>query len=391
MQKILLYTIVLFCLSHCASDPELSEEATPDHTTIKVELDTGSDLDSFPISSLVETYSHLKATSDDHILGKIGKIMAYQGHYYLLDTKPWRMFIFGKDGSLKYGSKKGKGPGEMMTPADFCIDRYNQKLIIMDISTGNVLEYDLSGRFLSSKRMDPFFPNIIPVDSSHFYIVNRDWRRNNKGFLLSVGPSFEKIDNQYLNPQIDFYSSFTAPVFSAFEDEQYFSLAFNSKIYQLFPDSIQLRYEVDFGEDNLTEKEKMLDRFSMLEVMIQRSRASQIWPFIKLTDDLIYFTFTRGRDDRYHYFYSNSKGSGLCIKELVINGYKVRIGGYDDDNNLVGIIDQNPRSWKAANSKVVSFQKENFGAADLPNIDFSLSNPVVVSISSQELEKELFK
>jgi len=30
-------------------------------------------------------------------------------------------------------------------------------------------------------------------------------------------------------------------------------------------------------------------------------------------------------------------------------------------------------------------------AVDLPNIDFSLSNPVVISISSQKLEKELFK
>ena len=91
------------------------------------------------------TYISLETQSDNEI-GQISRILYHYGKYIVTDMLTNRVFIFNEDG--KYYSKIdaiGNGPEEYVQITDITIDKYNERIKVLDAMQGKIVSYDLEG------------------------------------------------------------------------------------------------------------------------------------------------------------------------------------------------------------------------------------------------------
>ena len=88
---------------------------------ININLDdlAGESLPQLTLESIV----HLE-TNDSSIVGNLDYLELYNDHVYILDSDKSRAaFAFSKDGAFIKKTPYGKGPGEMVNPFAFYIDK----------------------------------------------------------------------------------------------------------------------------------------------------------------------------------------------------------------------------------------------------------------------------
>jgi hypothetical protein len=82
--------------------------------------------------------------SDECLIGKIQKVIFYEGRYYIQDNKAGSIFVFDETGKFQCKiSQKGQGPGEYVKISHLLFDYNKKQLLIYDGTLCKMLYYTL--------------------------------------------------------------------------------------------------------------------------------------------------------------------------------------------------------------------------------------------------------
>ena len=131
------------------SNGELGDSSFP----IKIDISlTDTQLvtsDLYEIDSIVAL-----ETIEASLIGDINKLEIYDGKLFIFDRDAVnKLVIFSSDGSyIGNIGRQGGGPGEYDKIRDFCIDRENSRIIILD-NHYNLLFFDSEGNYLETHKL----------------------------------------------------------------------------------------------------------------------------------------------------------------------------------------------------------------------------------------------
>lgn len=381
------FTILWILYNILACTEQNKETYTKDHSdsVIKVEIENDL-LDHLDILPIVDTIIPLEVT-ENNLIGMVGKIRQYHDDYYIFDVQRRKINVFDNSGRFKYNlGQEGKGPGELVFPGDFFADLSLDAVAVSDIRTGRVNYFNTSGQIIKEIPMAQKgvnFINGISIPEGVTWVLNHEWLNNEYEYVVKLNSTSGKIVASFLSPGIEFYSSTTNPMFLTYNGSNvYLSLAYDNEIYELSPDSVSMKYRIDFGRYNLTAEEKNQNKYVFLETLHRTDRASGIINFNKLKNDILYFAFDIGLE-KYHYFYDEKRQQGIGAKNIVLSGIPVQIWGYDQNFQLIGNINHLPESISVSKKKAESEKEENI-LEIIHKIDFETSNPVLVKFNNVE-------
>lgn len=106
-------------------------------------------------------------TAPEYLIGRIKKIIFFNGKYLIFDSQTYRILIFNASG--KYIIKieqKGKGPGEYLQISDFTVLPVDSSICLVDDWQVKVIKYDFSGKFLHERRLQALSNNIASLNDS---------------------------------------------------------------------------------------------------------------------------------------------------------------------------------------------------------------------------------
>jgi hypothetical protein len=165
MKKICGYFITGLLLFSCADKVSEKQIDTPEVT---VDLETVTEPSIYDFFDTVIAVQ-LETTDDCLVSNMIDRIKEFNGRYFLIDRKQNAFFCFDSTGKYLFKiQSRGQGPNEYMWLDDFCIDTFNNQLILLD-PFGAILSYDLDGKFISKTR--------LPPENSAYneiFVMNRD-------------------------------------------------------------------------------------------------------------------------------------------------------------------------------------------------------------------------
>ena len=252
------------------------------------------------VSSMLDLFEIQKIipleTKEESLLGTVFEICKSKSRFFLYQRFEKTILIFDEDGRFinKAGSN-GKGPGEFLYPTD--ITTFQNELYVLDNYQGRIFVYDLDGRYHRSINLS--------VNASYFEIINENLiaLHNNfspnrgmyflnyfvdgKGKLLDKVLPFLEIKRNTNRSLLSHYTKF--------RDEIYFRSTYNDTIYQIYPDHVEQKYVMDFGEfsipTNFFEEYTGNKRFirDKLKNNIQGIQSFHV------ADNSMIFTYTFGR------------------------------------------------------------------------------------------------
>src|SRR5699024_2496706 len=90
----LLFFILLSALQSCRENQESSIDILPEEGFTTVSVDLGKDIrEGIELSARIDTIIILE-TTEDNLIGKIGKILEYKGDFYVFDVVRREVFVF---------------------------------------------------------------------------------------------------------------------------------------------------------------------------------------------------------------------------------------------------------------------------------------------------------
>lgn len=141
----LLSLLMLFFLS--CSSPEKS-----DYNSIKVEIDDRTPVSVFDLFEKIEIIP--LETSSSSLFHFARKVICHDNVLYIHNYESREILAFDIDGKyLLKISNMGQGPNEYRHISDFTIDKYTNRILIVDPISNNLLEFDLNGKFLSKIKL----------------------------------------------------------------------------------------------------------------------------------------------------------------------------------------------------------------------------------------------
>ena len=94
-------------------------------------------------SSMFDSVAYIPLeTTDECEIGRISRVLYHNGKYIVVDELTNTVFIFTEDG--RYYSKiqaAGNGPGEYAQMADIAIDKFEEKIKILDAMQVKVVSF----------------------------------------------------------------------------------------------------------------------------------------------------------------------------------------------------------------------------------------------------------
>jgi len=92
-------------------------------------------------------------TKPECLISYIGGLKVDADRIFAFDARLGIVFIFSQNGQfIDKIDRKGKGPGEMITPYGFSLDRINQQIEILDVSGKKMLIFNYNGNYIRTNK-----------------------------------------------------------------------------------------------------------------------------------------------------------------------------------------------------------------------------------------------
>jgi len=141
-------------------------------------------------------------TNDSCLLGSIRRIRKLEDYFYVLDFASSRKLLkFSNDGSFKnIIGKKGVGPGEYEAPIDFCIERINKKIVLLDKGYF-IKRYTTEGKYIDQHKLKEFSAIAVEKTMNGFAFIGGGRSDN----LVIADSNFNKLTSSfpYRNKTLD--------------------------------------------------------------------------------------------------------------------------------------------------------------------------------------------
>ena len=231
-------------------------------------------------------------TNEDCLINIVRKVIPYEERYYILDTRGQQVLCFDINGKFIFKNNNvGRGPEEFAYLADLVIDKYNREMILL-VPFGEILHYDLDGRFLSRRRLPEeclAYNQIYPINKDTIVFISASYedkviyysRKENK----IVYSCYQNLrDNLYTEGRIYYYDHCL-----------YYNPDITNEIVSLSEKEPRLIYSWDFGKMNNKEEKarKLMSEMNNSNVSIP------LEDIIGKDKYLNYIFITMAESDRY--------------------------------------------------------------------------------------------
>lgn len=167
MKHFIYFPILLVLFSFCSNKAKLINQNTEKECVI-INLSSDRKLEITHFKDLIDSCYFIKLeTNRDCLIKDIGKIIFYNGKYYINDALYNNLFVFDKNGVFidKIG-QRGNGPGEYIDISDFLVDTVRNKILLLSVEKKCIHEYDLDGRYHTTIR--------LPFQATKFAKINKN-------------------------------------------------------------------------------------------------------------------------------------------------------------------------------------------------------------------------
>lgn len=292
---------------------DIPEEETTDNFRIPKLSD-----DQKLITSLVSSVQFIPLeTKEGSIIKNIDELKLGENRIYILDKEQESVFIFDKAGKyINKINKKGKGPDEYYYIVDFGI--YENDGVIEVYDHKKLLQYDLEGNFLNSKKVSFFARYFVRTEGGYVFFADNFC---NDGFcdnlifcdnelnVLSTGLSIP-------NNLKDIMHSEGRRLLKVNEGEIRL-VGYDDCIYMLSDSSVTQKERVLF-EEFVTPKSFYEQEFASLNSFVKKFLINPNAGFIKNyneNDHYIYFQIYKNRGN-YNYIYNKLNAFKISYPEI---------------------------------------------------------------------------
>ncbi len=115
---------------------------------IRIDIDNSKTIE--PLSVIDSIQMINLETNEKSLIGKVKKLIIYNNIIFVLDSRQQALLRFSSKGKfLNKIHKIGKGPGEYISINDFCIDKTENRIILL-ANGRNILTYSFEGKYIGS-------------------------------------------------------------------------------------------------------------------------------------------------------------------------------------------------------------------------------------------------
>lgn len=221
-------------------------------------------------------------TTEENLIGEIGRIIYSNGEYYMRVTHGYRdgqIHIYDSCGNfISKIFRLGNGPGEYMNLEDFYL---TEEKNIKIASFFKIINYDSIGNFLNEKRIKQPAKEMYPLQDNKYLKYNFNISlHGNK--LMSIADkndgiieSFFEVGKKEVNKSDLTYDS---NAFSSYNDTIYFHYPYCDTIYTIIENEVKPKYFIDYGKkqipsDLLDEKDDVMARSKKLKTLPTYNRS----------------------------------------------------------------------------------------------------------------------
>lgn len=320
-------------------------------------------------------------TNDSCLLGSIQRIRKLEDYFYVLDFASSRKLLkFGNDGSfINIIGKKGEGPGEYEAPIDFCIERINKKIVLLDKGYF-IKRYTTEGKYIDQHKLKKFSAIAVEKTMNGFAFIGGGRSDN----LVIADSSFNKLTSlfPYRNKTLD--RLIHSPIQNVNDSLTIYRRFFDNTIYQIKNRNVKPYSFLSFRDkienfEHINNQGK-LKRFARIKYYFESKTFSYIVYLIKDKPFIVIFDKLKNRICN-HFSYLNMKNDiTLEKKSSYVIGVDQKSGKfifYIEPANIINILEK-----KSINSSVIVDKLKNI------KTKISLhSNPVLMLANFKSFEK----
>lgn len=264
--------------------------------SIMVDIDKKDNISIFDLFEKIEIIP-LETGDQSTLLHFIDKLICWNDILYIHDYNKKKIMAFDSSGKFLFViDNRGQGPNEYQHIADFTIDKYKNRLIILDPIRNNLLEYDLTGKFLDKIKLPA-----IECSYDHLNVLNNDkiafWTFDTNNRLKVYDKSDNHIFQEYF-PQKErsLLDHFTLDAFP-YSNYLVTESAIDNNIYEISANgTYSIAYTWDFGKLNNSAEiaknlpEQNFKTWEEINVLSNRMLSSEIvnYYFTKIGGNQIY-------------------------------------------------------------------------------------------------------
>ena len=190
-------------------------------------------------------------TTDSSLVAFTNRIYA-DNDYYLIGSNQ-AIFFFDKKGRFHHAiQRRGEGPEEYLTIADFAVDKSNKQIWIWDMRKSRLTCYDYKGAFLREIKIGFWCTNLQWLDASHIllYSGNQITPEVNACKFSVVNLQTGEVERHFypIAPnKAEFLHLMGGSHLSQTGGETFFAENFNDTIYRISATECVPAYYLDFG------------------------------------------------------------------------------------------------------------------------------------------------
>lgn len=287
-----------------------------------IEIANGADI----LKLDVEVMDIIKLESKDSTLvGYASSVKYANNRFFLFDRKISRsLFAFDTLGRFLNKTSVGRGPGELIFPTAFTIDKEDEQVLIFDQGSYRVTTFDRNLNYINhSEAKGVLIDDMATNNDSSFLVRHRDLKSKNiegadfYAYTLYYNDFQSKHHFDIILKSNTTATSMGNPIIER-EGSLYFISEYDYTIYKLDNNTLTKAYIIECGEEKYSEDE--LYTLSTSEMFDQRRKGNKIVHFNSLlwSDDFIVITYFT--DTFQSIFYSPKNGKVYDFDYAIENG-----------------------------------------------------------------------
>lgn len=282
----------------------------------------------------------------DNIFGEVTKMLVFKDTYYMVDMNLANNIVaFDRQGNYLFKiDNQGKAPNQYLKIWDAQINQNIDNLEIWDLPQQKLLRYDLTGNFISSKRIDLPVMSFFPIINKEWYIYHLDGRSHmgqNLPLLLYSDISGKNIINRGASEYGIVDTWFDKNEFDIYNNDIYFHRPMSDTIYWIGPVNGQICpvYIIDFGKDRMPLLAKKESDMLKMADYIKKSEASFTLGNLLVGRNYLHFMWTSERTlTEYHHLVDRFNYQSYQISEKNLKIFDLPIKKFlsVDKNEFIG-------------------------------------------------------
>lgn len=324
-------------------------------------------------------------TSKECLIGTSKNVVFWNNRIIVLDDRGSKaLFIFDETGKLLFKTRTGKGPGEVIAPYAFNINKRDTTILLYELMGERFLRFDFNGNMVDFKTIT----NKTNLNIKDFYLLGRDTllifhairsdyakddpRRTTCSLLTDELSKVQQFDITLNKNKQSFYVTNPAAVTA---NQVLFVVPWCYDIYELTGTDYRIKYTFDFGDAAFSaEQREGLPALELFQLMGKSKKVGCLVSVMSINDLLIIDAAFGGGSQLF--LHSLTKGRTINLDNYIQRGLlpKCRVWGLKEDGCMYALVE--PEDF-------MKFNDQNQGYCHY-KITIN-SNPILISFQIDDM------